>query len=430
VAEAFELARKWLPWSSGPTFRQIMDEARRSATNPITLTGLARRGIDERASLEQLRGAVYQQELLPSAVLLLALTAAVFWIAATRQPSPPLPRGETGGSAALNGDESGASAPLHPPVPPPAKGEERYSRLQIALAALTLVDLLLNVWLRDVDTGPIRSLVDQSPVLQRLAREGRKTRGRIVSPLGNLPIVAGVAGVPAYRTLDIPVARLLLQQAMADPLGFASFREMAVAMNRMGATLRIAQPGESFHVDRRLRLETVNDPTLARWLTGRPHPTGEAATFKLLPFRPASRFDLLKLSPGGLELALVSKLEWHEQYPESIEVTGIVRPAEDKDSVFVVSLKQTPDPEWTGVWKNGDQRVPAEIRRNADGSSDSFRVARVPGPGTWTLELRYEGRAARAGLIASGVSWAIWLLLWFAPWRRWQSRESNGTATA
>jgi hypothetical protein len=89
-----------------------------------------------------------------------------------------------------------------------------------------------------------------------------------------------------------------------------------------------------------------------------------------------------------------------------------------------VQVRQTPDPEWTGVLTNREHSVPATIRHVYPDGSRSWQVIEAPGPGTWTLQLWYEGRAAKAGLIASAVAWTVWLLLWFRPWawKLWRKR--------
>ena len=36
----------------------------------------------------------------------------------------------------------------------------------------------------------------------------------------------------------------------------------------------------------------------------------------------------------------------------------------------------------------------------------------VPGPGRWTLALRYRGRDVAIGLAVSALAWSCWLLSW------------------
>src|SRR5262249_32270539 len=140
------------------------------------------------------------------------------WFAGTRN----------GASAGKTLAEPVAPETAEPPHPNPRPQEGEGTKgpslaggrdwLRTGLVVLAGIDLLLAGRHRDVDTGPIKSLVEQSPVLQRLAEEARTTQGRIVSSLGNLPMVAGAASVPAYRTLDIPLELNATRDASAPLL--------------------------------------------------------------------------------------------------------------------------------------------------------------------------------------------------------------------
>ena len=83
--------------------------------------------------------------------------------------------------------------------------------LKWALVGLTVLDLWDLSRHRHFDLGPIKPLIEQSPVLARLAREPRASR--TVDPGHNLAMVAAAAPLLAYRTLDLPAMRELTRWA-------------------------------------------------------------------------------------------------------------------------------------------------------------------------------------------------------------------------
>ena len=74
---------------------------------------------------------------------------------------------------------------------------------QRSLLVITVLDLLLLGSHRLIEVAPLRRLIEQSPVLATLAREPRGTRVTD-RRLRNLPMLAGLAPISAYRTLDLP----------------------------------------------------------------------------------------------------------------------------------------------------------------------------------------------------------------------------------
>ena len=83
--------------------------------------------------------------------------------------------------------------------------ERTAQRRQGSLAAglVTFLDLWVLGRHRLLDVGPLKPLVEQSPVLATLAREPRGTR-IADDRLKNMPMLIGQAPISAYRTLDLP----------------------------------------------------------------------------------------------------------------------------------------------------------------------------------------------------------------------------------
>jgi hypothetical protein len=466
VADGFERLRQALPWSGDPSFREVMSAARRPATNPIIHAGLGRQGIDPGARLDRERGRIYAQELgetaalLAALVLLAAFTHRFLSLRPREVPSPP-----RGGGLGRGGRDQGS--PPTPPVPVPGTSDEHASpqdtlktrSLRAGLVAVTALDLLLLGRHRDVDTGPIRSLVEQSPVLQRLAEEARTTRGRVVSPLGNLPLVANASALPAYRTLDVPAVPQLAPGILLDlRIGDEEYLEWAArGMQISGVAVAVQGPtsGEvpsvALTTEVGLRRESVEDSLLSGWLTGAP-PALEAGPargrFSLFHCTwPTSRAWLLEMgtngagawNPSALTASFVIHsgitaegwnripLPWSSDVPERLTVE---MPHESGAGSWVI-VTQLHDPGWCGEWVDPDGTRAATVVpafRTLPASSGGWQAIKVPGPGRWTLRLWYEGRAAWRGLAASGVAWAVWTGLWIAPWRWIRRRTEGGSA--
>ena len=121
---------------------------------------------------------------------------------------------------------------------------------------------------RPFDLGPARPLVEQSPVLARLAAEPRGLR--TLDPAQNLFLVAGSDAVASYRTLDLPAPGPLLALARGD----ASEAPVSEAIRASGVQLRVLDPIDTRRLNPaalrgyRPDLETIRDPTLAGCLFG------------------------------------------------------------------------------------------------------------------------------------------------------------------
>ena len=109
-----------------------------------------------------------------------------------------------------------------------------------ALVVLTFLDLWVLGRHRLLDVGPLKPLVDQSPVLARLAREPRGTR--IASDkTKNLPMLVGQAPISAYRTLDLPAVpglTVLTQLPLSCPAIEPAGSRCAAGDGNRGARLR------------------------------------------------------------------------------------------------------------------------------------------------------------------------------------------------
>ena len=177
----FQKAFQCRPWTDEYSFRSVLAEARKPASDPripaeIVKLGLVSRPVDQRSFVES-RAEIYARELVGTASLLLGILA-VAWLTSCRS---------------------------------------RRGLLPACLIALTFLDLLILSRNRLVSVGPLRLLVNQSPVLEHLAREQRGTR--IIDGFrSNLPMLVGLQPVIAYRTLDLPALEPLTNLARG-PLG-------------------------------------------------------------------------------------------------------------------------------------------------------------------------------------------------------------------
>ena len=147
----------------------------------------------------------------------------------------------------------------------------RPRALACGLGLLALVDLTYQGRARPFDLGPIRPLVDQSPVLRRVADHPRGFR--TLDPAQNLFQVVGGAPATAYRTLDLPSPRPWLDRARR--VDRAAGPEVAALLRAMGVGARVLDPfelrqaGPGWDAGGWGRpAATVRDPALAGWLFG------------------------------------------------------------------------------------------------------------------------------------------------------------------
>ena len=383
LASGFDRSLRALPWADRPgskSFRAVMAEAFRLQSDLPTQSAIAR--IDGRPSpppgptLAGDRFKIYALELVEAGALLAAILIV------------------------------GALA-------------DRPRAFSAALVALTLADGLMLARHRSFDLGPIRPLIEQSPVLARLAREPRGTR--TLDPAQNLFLVAGVAPVSAYRTLDLPAPGGLIQLARG-PLGDARAVE---ASRILGVGLRVLDPLESRGLASKNlegwspESETIRDPALAGWLLGVDFARSSGLRdFTLLrPEAPGARAWLvpagdLKVDDGMTDpspildrLRSATPLPYRSDAPERAEVE--VKVASSSPSMVVLSA--TFDPEWRAWWSGpSGTRRPAEVAKVLGG----WQGVLVPEPGRSTLHLEYPGRAAWVGVWVSTLSWGAWAMMY------------------
>ena len=300
-----------------------------------------------------------------------------------------------------------------------------------ALLVLIVPDVLVLGRHRAFDLGPVRPLVDQSPVLARLAALPRGTRS--IDPMRNLPMIAGAAPVSAYRTLDLPAVGSLTAQAQA-PLYRENASRIAGALCAAGAEVRVFDPIETVRAIGREELpegsETFVDRAMGGWLYGsdlvaldknlaqftvwKPsQPTGRAWLVPLTSARSKTILDAWSGDPAEI-VALLARAEpvsVRSERPErlDIEVEADAGPA-------VVVISQLADPAWRASWKGGGGSRPAVITpvfRHPIRGATGWQSVAVPEPGRRILTLEYPGLDVQVGLAVSGLAWLAAALIFF-----------------
>ncbi len=264
-----------------------------------------------------------------------------------------------------------------------------------SLCLLTCADLLMTARLRMVETMPLQSLMKASPVLTKLAGLPRGTR--VLDEARNLPMVAGLAPISAYRTLDLPRPRLA-EIAMRT----GELKALDFVGAQVGPALSDA-PGER-----------VDDPVLAGWLYGSAWVAGEGAAFRSFAVRtrpdPPPRCWLLPegVSPRMNEDPDAIRSVLPNATPLTLEAADPQHRKVDLDArgAEAIVLAVQYEPAWSATWEGeGPQgKRPAELVMAWGG----WMAARVPGPGRWTLRLDYECPELYAGMIVSAAAWVVW----------------------
>jgi hypothetical protein len=379
VSNALNLAFRMQPWRNEPDLSVRIADARRPLDEIRVPIAHARQGLPFSSSADRVlalrRGSIYVQELAPTYLLLAGLLAASFL--AARNPRV----------------------------------------FEGALFVILIAEAGYWSRQRPFDLGPIRPLVQQSGVLAKLAELPRGTRS--IDPAGNLSMVAGVAPVAAYRTLDLPVLPGLIPLAAR----IRGTSEATEARRAMGVGVSVSQIGEVGRLPEGstdwYQQDVVNDPTLLGWLTGMDwaRTLGEsAATYSI--WRPESEpsrafflwkeaEELIRIGndPRNVLGALASArpLEWLSSRPEDVSLqVQAVEPG-------TVILSQLEYPRWraTLVATSGAAQ-PVPIFRLFDG----WQGVKVPA-GAWTLRLRYDATRDWVCMAISGLAWAGWSLLYW-----------------
>ncbi|WZO99007.1 hypothetical protein EP7_000599 [Isosphaeraceae bacterium EP7] len=378
LSSTFDALQRALPWDGDPPFARVMVDARRPRNDLSVQQDLARRGllapnVSQRAtSLVGDRWGIYARELRETTAILVALTLI------------------------------GALAP----------GRRSMRAALLVAAGLDLVAFGRD---RPVEDGPIRSLVDQSAVLSTLSAS--HPGGRILDASRNLPMVAGLAPVSAYRTLDLPAMAHLTDLARTPP-GQPGRSELAgEALRTMGVATRVLDPFETASPNARPMpgwpvTGIVQDRALAGWLYGnawvRSNPPGAASFSILMPERPPSRaWRLAGASPAGIlrEARAIDTLRGarpvavRSPRPERMEIDL------DADGPSLVVVSQLADPVWEAEWHpaSGPER-PLTIRRAFDG----WQAVEIPPAEDGTLVLVYPARVERLALAFSAACWLLW----------------------
>jgi hypothetical protein len=408
-AKAIEWTREHLvPWPGDRKLPAIMASARRPPGDGLVISQLLGQGIDPgRSRLDRDRWGIYPRELGPTAGVVASLL--VLAVVARRRPVA----------------------------------------MATSLMVVALADLLVLGWIdRPVRTAPIRPLAEQSKVLEALARLGPDARA--LAELGNLPMAAGVAALPAYRTLDRPALEETLSLALRmrgvadgneeeprDNDAFTtSLRDAGIdarvfgPLNRIGTTTDRAERPKAWaggsvteiidpvlaawdHGPRFSRTSSGKDARYAFWRPG--EPTARAW------FVPSTSPDSTRLLTGPLSPS-PTRRDWfalgsRSPSPEVIEV-----PVNAEAPGWVI-LSVLDDPEWRGEWVDERGARPAALNRVFAGQGEAGWVGvSTSGPTHATLRLTYSGVAAYRGLTISGVAWLAWAL---AYWRTGRGPRSS-----
>jgi hypothetical protein len=406
VSRALERSLRSLPWPGGPSLAELGAEARRPQLDLRVQQGLARlgglSGSPRGAVFSAQRSRIYADELFLTGGILAAFVAIA-----------------------------------------PFTNRPRF--FAAALVVLTGFDLLALGRHRSVDTAPIRPLTEQSEVLARLARGA--PAARIIAPdQKNLPMVAGVAPLLAYHTLDLPTVETLTVLAASTPRSEESGRVVLEALRATGTGVYViptpgvpVNEGPGIELLRRGDRVTVRDRALAEWLFGAPwvaaqdlrvwtftlwKPGLEASKAWLVPLTVDVRAKILEPWSGDPAeiigaLGRAMPLETRSLSPERLEVD-----VQSKGPALVV-VSQLADPQWRATWSSRDGGRPAEVfRAFGRPGRGAWQALRVPEPGVWTLRLDYDARDLREGMALSGLSWVGWTAA-FLRWGRPRDSEAG-----
>ena len=399
VAAGFDRAFRAMPWYGDPSlekpdprFADVMASARRPIGDPhvppeLPASVVLRKTVKPR-SLVGSRWSIYAREL-----------------------------GETAAVLALIGLLLGTDR----------AGDRRTRSAPSLLLLLTFLDLWTLGRHRLLDTGPIRPITEQSPVLARLAAEPRGSR--VISGLGNLPMLVGSAPTLAYRTLNLPAADVMATASMSDPSDSTTLS----AIRASGTRMRLFPPIE-IRVRGLLRRtdppgEPIDDPALARWIYGADWVAEQGDwvnRFRLwrcndLParawFLPASdeEADSILSNWTGDPARLATLLEQAEPLlAQSSRPEDWTVEVEAQEDGWVI-LSRLDDPQWQARWMavGGRMEVPARIRpafRRPKDDVGGWQAIPIPAPGRWTLRLTYDPADLREGLAIAIVGWSGWVL--------------------
>jgi hypothetical protein len=402
LAAALRTALNARPWPTAPDeVRRMREGMTGPSREALVVEGLLRRGEDPaRARWDRDRAAIYREELAPAAIVLFGVLVVA------------------------------------------AIGRKRPGFLLPALVVLTAADVVGNGHLRRlVESGPIAPLESQSPVLAAMA--ALPDGSRVLAGLGNLPMVAGVAPLESYRTLDRPIMPVLTAMARGAEPGRGGLG--ADAARAVGVRL-IVRPG-SIVDDGYPRLR---DDALTRWSYGERgaarlgppeasygvwEPTASPVRAWFLPgaARISGGAQGVSYDPGLILEALAGgarPAEFASDIPERMTVTAQV------EAPGMLLLTVLGDPEWAAEMSRdgGPMRAIPIERAFANARGDGWMAVRLHEPGRWTVRLRYRGQMAAMGRKLSVVFGGIWLVSYGLSrlgeilLRRAQARRGEGAA--
>lgn len=397
VVRVFERAFRVLPWSGDPDFSAVLAIARQSQPDPRIPTGLAlavvlQKQPDRRVFVTQ-RGWIYGKELGETALVL----AGLLYLG-------------------LKCRSNGLSARTG----------------KIALCVITVLDLWALGRHRLIDVGPLRPLVEQSPVLARLAQKPRGTRIADLR-LRNLPMLVGLAPISAYRTLDLPAVGSLTSLAQQS-LGGAVFEPLVrKALRATGTSVRVIDPVESRmgHVLGRAdqAQERIVDPALAGWLFEKAWAEEQANWIRIFRVfecdQKAARAWIVPATTIGDADTLQS---WSGDPRDILPVFDRAVPLEvaslrPEEMIITVNasepgwvvVSQLADPQWKARWLDergvdlGETEILPAFPK--EGEPGGWQRVEIPGTGSLLLRLTYEAEDVAMGLAVSVVAWSCWLSL-------------------
>jgi len=327
-------------------------------------------------------------------------------------------------------------------------GRLGLGRARSVLVLLTFLDLWVLGRHRLLEVGPLRPLIEQSPVLARLAGEPRGTR-IADDRFKNLPMLVGLAPLAAYRTLDLPVVPDLTSLARG-PLSAPAIEPLVrAALRATGTGVRVLDPVENRrnHVLGRRDgpRETIEDPALASWLFGSSWVTDQGPWARTFSFwRAANRPVRAWLAPCSAipEPALLE--DWSGGYREILAILDEAEPLEadslrpeewsiavQSDDPAWVIISQLADPQWKARWigLDGQGVVDGEILQafSPESQPGGWQRVAVPDSGRWTLRLEYDARDVAEGAAISTVAWISWMMAAVsAIFQAWRGRSVPG----
>jgi hypothetical protein len=306
--------------------------------------------------------------------------------------------------------------------------------LAIALTLLAAADLIALGRHRAIDSAPLRPLAEQSAVLQRLADE-LPAGSRVVDPLQNLPIAAGLAPVLAYRTLDLPVPGAIVESLRRIPPAGPDFsRDLMGPLKSVGARARVLLPDEFLEPpgpEREGRWEFVDDPVLMGWLRGPRWVDlyGPNSSRFLVAWAPDHRLAAWRARPNERDASRNAHAAWKPSLSEAEQPITELGPGQFEvafgghtGEALIVPIIH--DPQWRATLSTSQGRIPLQVESALGG----WLSVVVPVEGPTVVHFQYEPDAELLGLWIS-VATLGGLLLVFVLRRYRKARRGKARST-